>query len=47
MTSHKNCTVSDVMTMTEGYGFNIILSDCNRPIVTFATREDAEQAHAE
>jgi hypothetical protein len=55
MTAYQNCKVSEVMPLTlpsgvagAGYGFNI-RSENKRPLVTlsFATREDAEQARAE
>ena len=55
MTAYQNCKVSEVMPVTlpsgvagAGYGFSI-RSENNRPLVTlsFATREDAEQAQAE
>ena len=55
MTAYQNCKVSEVMPVTlpsgvagAGYGFSI-RSENNRPLVTlsFATREDAEEALAE
>jgi hypothetical protein len=55
MTAYQNCKVSEVMPVTlpsgvagAGYGFSI-RSENKRPLVTlsFATREDAEQARAE
>ena len=55
MTAYQNCKVSDVMSVTlpsgvagEGCGFSI-RSENKRPLVTlsFATREDTEQARAE
>jgi hypothetical protein len=55
MTAYQNCKVSEVMPLTlpsgvagTSYGFNI-RSENKRPLVTlsFATREDAEQARAE
>jgi hypothetical protein len=55
MTAYQNCEVSDVMSVTlpsgvagEGCGFSI-RSENKRPLVSlsFATREDAEQARAE
>jgi hypothetical protein len=54
MTSYPNCKVGDVRQVKMdsgeagvGYGFSI-LSENSRPIValSFATREDAEQARA-
>ena len=47
--SYKNCTVSEVMGMSDlGYGFNI-LTERAQPILSlaFETRDDAEQARAE
>jgi hypothetical protein len=55
MTAYQNCKVGDVRQVKMesgeagvGYGFSI-LSENSRPIValSFATREDAEQARAE
>jgi hypothetical protein len=55
MTAYQNCKTSEVVPVTlpsgvagAGYGFSI-RSENNRPLVTlsFATREDAEQARAE
>jgi hypothetical protein len=46
--SYKKCTVSEVMEMSDGYGFTI-LTERAQPILSlaFETKDDAAQARAE
>ena len=48
MASYRNSKTGDVMSVGDGYGFNIV-SDRNRPLVTleFSTRDEARQARDE
>jgi hypothetical protein len=48
MASYSNCRTGDVMSVRDGYGFNVV-SDGNRPLVTleFSTRDEARQARDE
>jgi hypothetical protein len=48
MASYSSCRTGEVMSVGDGYGFNIV-SDRNRPLVTleFSTREQARQARDE
>ena len=48
MASYSNCRTGDVMSVGDGYGFNIV-SDGNRSLVTleFSTRDEARQARDE
>ena len=45
MASYSNCRTGDVMSVGDGYGFNIV-SDGNRSLVTLelSTRDEARQA---
>jgi hypothetical protein len=46
--SYKNCTVSDVMGMNPGYGFNILNERKNGlRTLAFEKGDDAEQARVE